>query len=143
MTHKDLVKVAKEWLLSAKQCNPVFVEKGSAKVSEMPDAIGWNGSTGCIVVECKSNKADLIADKKKPFRVQGGMGNLRYFLMPAQLYKELGEFDFNGWGVVTIRENSSRAAQERFRASEYFPSNVENERNFLRSRIMEIQRFGK
>ncbi|KKL27284.1 hypothetical protein LCGC14_2386720, partial [marine sediment metagenome] len=68
MSHDELVKLAKQWLLSARQCNPVFSEKGSAKSGEMPDVIGWS-SAGSFVVECKISKADFIVDAKKDFRI--------------------------------------------------------------------------
>ena len=42
-THNQLVEKAKFWLKNAKKCNPVFAEKGSARIGEFPDAIGWNG----------------------------------------------------------------------------------------------------
>lgn len=42
MKHKDLVFLAKQWLIKSKSCNPVFTERGSAKNSEFPDAVGWN-----------------------------------------------------------------------------------------------------
>ena len=101
MTHKKLTEHAKFWLKSSKKCNPVFTEQGSAKFKEMPDVIGWLPDL-CIVVECKMSKSDLRADNKKPHRKEGGLGDLRYYFMPLSLYLECKNFDWNGWGVVTI-----------------------------------------
>lgn len=66
--HDNLVKLAAQWLLRAKQCRPVFTEMGSAKTRERPDAIGWN-SSGSIIVECKTSLEDLRRDARKPFRM--------------------------------------------------------------------------
>lgn len=158
MNHKELTKNAKFWLKSAKKCNPVFSEQGSQNFSEMPDVIGFKSDL-CIVVECKTSKADLYADRKKPFRESGGMGNERYYCLTDKLYHELfyeirdGEcgkntlfkkectFDWNDWGIIVCDENGS-VRKSRGKDSATFESNIHNERHFLRSRILEIQRFG-
>ena len=143
MTHAQLVNSAKDWLLGAKDCNPVFTERGSAKVDEMPDAIGWT-SEDCIVVECKTSLADFNQDKKKPFRWNGrGLGNLRFYLLEWDEmwkggYPELPE----GWGLLTIPDGSF-AHQVRFKGSDQHKRNIELENRYLRSRLLEIQRFGK
>ena len=141
ITHKALTELAKFWLKSAKQCNPVFSEQGSQNFPEMPDAIGFK-SDSCIVVECKTSKSDLYADRKKPFRESGGLGNLRYYFMTEKLYRECNNFDWRGWGVVTLKECHGQGRQKSGMDSIEFKSNIENERHFLRSRILEIQRFG-
>ena len=140
INHKKLTERAKQWLINAKQCNPVFTEQGSANFSEMPDAIGFK-TDHCIITECKTSKSDLYADRKKPFRESDGLGNLRYYFMPESLYCECNRFDFNGWGVVIV---TSQGVVKKVRGidSINFESNIKNERDFLRSRILEIQRFG-
>jgi hypothetical protein len=147
ITHAMLVENAKEWLIHSKQCNPVFAEKGCARISEIPDAIGWNAD-GSIVVECKVSKSDLMADAKKPFRVKPaiGMGRLRYMLLPEELYAVTDDHDFRGWGVLTtttIGQTLLRPRQVRLKRSVEHEYNVLAELNFLRSRILEVQRFGK
>ena len=143
MTHKELVGHAKFWLSRSKQCNPVFIEKGSGNFSEMPDVIGFT-SNQSMVIECKISKSDLRADKKKPHRQTGGLGNLRYYFIPLSLYEECKDFDWNGWGVVTITPNDGILVRQiRGLNSKEFESNIKNERDFLRSRVLEIQRFGQ
>lgn len=131
---------AKFWLIRSKQCNPVFTEKGSANFSEMPDAIGFKTDLS-IVAECKISKSDLYADRKKSFRESGGLGNLRYYFLPESLYCECNRFDFKGWGVVIV---TGQGVVRKIRGinSIDFESNIKNERDFLRSRVLEIQRFG-
>lgn len=141
LTHKKLTELAKFWLKNSKKCNPVFSEQGSQSFSEMPDAIGFLKDL-CIVVECKTSKSDLYADRKKPFRESGGLGNLRYYFMTEKLYRECKGFDWHGWGVVTLKEHHGQGRQVSGRNSVQFKSNIKNERDFLRSRILEIQRFG-
>lgn len=141
MNHKELTELAKFWLKNSKKCNPVFSEQGSQNFSEMPDAIGFK-SDSCIVVECKTSKSDLYADRKKPFREEGGLGDLRYYFMTEKLYRECKDFDWRGWGVVTLKECYGQGRQKSGMDSDKFESNIENERHFLRSRILEIQRFG-
>lgn len=144
MNHKELVKHGKYWLKSAKQCNPVFAEQGSANFSEMPDVIGFT-SNQTIVLECKSSKSDLYADRKKAHRANSeGLGNLRYYFLPKWLHQQCTGFDFMGWGVVTIDDKCGFAVRQvRGMNSNEFKSNIKNERDFLRSRILEIQRFGQ
>ncbi len=140
ITHSQLVKDAAHWLRCAKNCNPVFTEKGSANIGEMPDAIGFTAKSS-IVVECKVSKSDLYADRKKPHRTEGGMGNCRYYLLTRELYEECKDFDFRGWGVVITERG--QVCQVRGKGSAEFESCLAAERTFLRSRILEVQRFGR
>ncbi len=140
-THNELVKKAVYWLGHAKQCNPVFGERGSRQLSEMPDAIGFTAHES-IVVEVKVSKSDLRVDKKKPHRTNGeGMGNKRFHLMPQELYEQCENHDWNGWGVITC--NSYGTKQVRGMSSDEFESNIKSERDFLRSRVLEVQSFGR
>ena len=140
MTHNKLVNLTKEYARFAHQCNPVFSEKGSAKLSEFPDVIGWT-SKDCIVFECKTNKQDFRADLKKPHRQKNGLGSLRYYIMPDNLYLEVKEEIPEGFGIVT--ERRERLQQIRFKGSKQFERNLLAEVYYLRSRIFEIQRFGQ
>lgn len=143
MKHNQLIELGKNWLLSAKGCNPVFTEKGSAKSGEMPDVIGWN-SQESIVVECKTSLYDFRADSKKPFRVdpKNGMGKFRYYLFTQELYNVIPDYELPvGWGIVVI--NSFQGVQQvRFKKSQIWPFNLKAELYYLRNRILEIQRFG-
>ncbi len=142
MKHSELVSMARQWLISAKLCNPVFTEKGSARNNEFPDAIGWC-SEGCIIVECKVSVQDFKKDQQKDFRTNGqGMGKYRFYLMPPEIYEVVKGNIPQGWGVVMAGEQRS-PYQIRFMGSKEFESNLQSEINFLRSRILEIQRYGQ
>lgn len=144
LDHKQLVIRAKQWLLSAKRCNPVFTEKGSAKSNEMPDAIGWN-SEGSVLVECKTSLADFRGDKRKPFRKKSrkGMGLRRYYMLTSELYSQIPEKEIpGGWGIVIAQDNGlTRQLHRKF--STKFKYSRMAELYYLRNRIIEIQNFGK
>lgn len=148
MTHKDLVKLGVNYLLNAKKCNPVFAERGSANISEVPDVIGWT-SRECIIIECKASRADYLADRKKPSRKDNkGLGSRRYYLLTKDVYDVIvcSKFTDCGWGILVATESASGVKSVRqvtCKGSVVFKSNIKAERDFLRSRIMQIQRFGK
>jgi len=147
MTHSKFVSLAKAWLLSAKQCNPVFIERGSAKTNEIPDAIGWN-SKGSIIVECKTSLSDFRADTKKPFRIdpKSGMGKFRYYLFPLKLYNRIPIEELpEGWGigVVDVTRIYPVMSQVRCKNSKEWPFNIEAELYYMRSRVLQIQRYGR
>ena len=144
MNHKQLVLRAKDWLIGAGGCNPVFIEKGSAKSKEMPDAIGWN-SKDSIVIECKASLSDFRADKKKLFRRKPnkGMGVRRYYLFTTELYPMIPKEEIpKGWGIILTREHGhTRKISRSF--SDRFKRNIKAELYYLRSRILAIQNYGK
>lgn len=138
MTHKQLVDLAGRWLHMSKQCNPVFCEKSFQGSCEVPDAIGW--TTGeCLIVECKTSKADFMANGNKSLR----LGSKRYFLMTCDLYKQVIDLMPEGWGIVTVADENHLPRQERFKDSKVFESDASCEIRYLRSRILEVQRYGK
>ncbi len=137
-THKELVKIAGTWLSKSKGCNPVFLEKGSAGCSEIPDAIGWT-SKECLIVECKTSITDLWANSKKNLK----LGDKRYFLMEWELYDKCREMIVpTGYGIITIANIECAGRMERFKDSIKFVSCLNSEIRYLRSRILEVQRFG-
>ena len=140
MNHKQLVVEAKKWLINSKSCNPVFCEKGSAGCSELPDAIGWT-CDNCIVVECKASRSDLLANNKKSL----ALGDKKYFLMTKELYSQCADIIPDGYGIVTINgaDGNWYSRQERFKDSTTFPRCHMSEIRYLRSRILEIQRYGR
>ena len=90
MTHKDLVKRARAWLTNNQRCTVVLTEFATTNTRETPDAIGFFSSGGSsILVECKTSRADFLADNGKAHRQEEylGMGNQRYYLVPAKLVK--------------------------------------------------------
>lgn len=70
---------------------------------EVPDVIGWR-ATACVLIECKTSRADFRADLKKPFRVSpaSGMGDWRFYLCPQGLIEadEVPE----RWGLLWAHE---------------------------------------
>ncbi|HFK8535649.1 adenylosuccinate synthase [Pseudomonas aeruginosa] len=108
MNHADLCAIAVKWLQRANSaggpgCHVAVSECRSGWSGEIPDAIGFRAAgfeDGSTVVECKTSRADFLADRKKAHRAAGGMGNWRYFLAPEGLISpnELPE----GWGLLTV-----------------------------------------
>jgi hypothetical protein len=93
--HVALVKRACEWLAGTMGMHAVVPEIKTWNTRETPDVIAWKGEAThdpeaparvvCLVAECKASRADFLADRAKPFRVdpKRGMGGLRYFVAPA------------------------------------------------------------
>lgn len=106
MTHKELVKIAERWLLTAKGCAFSFAEFefGTAN-GEWPDAFGFRSTLDTVLVECKATRADFLSDKKKRFRRNPhmGMGKYRFYMCPKGLIQpdELPK----GWGLVWVNDN--------------------------------------
>lgn len=100
MTHDELVQKAAAWL-KRENCGVVFDDRfrGMTTTGEQPDAIGWRHEVS-ILVECKTSRADFLADRKKPFRVDptAGMGDWRFMMCPPGLIspEELPD----GWGLL-------------------------------------------
>jgi hypothetical protein len=99
MTHDELVKVAKKWLIKARDCAIVLTET-KAQSGEIPDAIGWRGQHSTLI-ECKTSLADFRRDLKKWFRNSGpGIGQQRYFMAPKGIIP-VGELP-EGWGLLEV-----------------------------------------
>jgi hypothetical protein len=99
MTHPDLVELARKWLIR-KRCAVVVTEMASSE-SETPDAIGWLAGRS-ILVECKTSRADFLADGRKYFREQPerGMGHKRYFMAVAGMIR-VSDLP-PGWGLLEV-----------------------------------------
>jgi hypothetical protein len=112
LTHKELVKKAQAWLTNNRRCTIVLTELATRN-NETPDAIGFFASGGAsILIECKASRADFLADKNKVFRreAERGMGDHRYFLIPAKLVNpdELPD----SWGLLELYDKQVRTAKE-------------------------------
>ena len=98
MTHAQLVERAVEWLRSYR-CGIVLSEQACIS-GEVPDAIGWKRACRSVLVECKISRADLLADRGKPFRQNPdeGVGCERFYLAPVGLilHSELPKH----WGLL-------------------------------------------
>lgn len=102
MTHSELVARGTAWLRS-QGCAIVLSEfTAHTGNNELPDVIGWHGSTS-VLIECKASRSDFLADKGKRFRQspQLGMGDFRLYLAPPEIIRvdELPE----GWGLLVVR----------------------------------------
>jgi hypothetical protein len=59
MNHRELVKRAGAWLRNRKNCG-VVMEELATQNNETPDALGFHGAGGSILVECKTSRADYL-----------------------------------------------------------------------------------
>ncbi len=101
MTHDKLVKAAVAWLRRY-GCGVVLSEQSCAS-GETPDAIGWKRACHSVVIECKISRADFLADREKPFRLnpEKGMGCERFYLARSGL---IGANELPvGWGLLELR----------------------------------------
>lgn len=83
-THSELVDIAVRWLASHRRCSIVFAELACAsELGLIPDAIGWHGQWS-VLVECKTSRADFLADRRKPIHIAGmaAPGQERWYLAP-------------------------------------------------------------
>ncbi len=104
ITHQQLVRRACQWLLNKRKLRVVIAEPTA--VSEHPDAIGFKG-THSELVECKTTRADLLRDRKKPARRMRAMsmGGRRWMMMPLDLAENCGDVmadHFQGWGLLGV-----------------------------------------
>lgn len=108
-THLDLCKIAARWLRFPNSrgghgCQVALSEPRTGYLAgEIPDAIGFRvAEPGCgsVVIECKTSRADYLADAKKPHRGAIGMGRYRYFLCPDGLLSPADMPD--RWGLLVI-----------------------------------------
>jgi len=81
MTHRELVKKAAGWLKN-ERCGVVIAELVTY-AGEIPDALGFHNGHS-VLIECKTSRADFLADREKLFRQipEKGMGDHRYFMAP-------------------------------------------------------------
>lgn len=106
LDHAGLCRVAVAWLQRSQSagghgCHVAVSECRTGFGGEVPDAIGFRAAgvdDGCVIVECKTSRADFRADGAKPHRLQDGMGNWRYYLtLPGLICaSELPA----GWGLL-------------------------------------------
>jgi hypothetical protein len=114
MTHAQLVEKAVHWLRRYR-CGVVLSEQACVS-GEMPDAIGWKRACHSVLVECKVTRADFLADRSKPFRMEpgDGVGCERFYLVPSGLVRR--EELPTGWGLLEYRggriENTKPSAND-------------------------------
>lgn len=151
LTHSILCEVAVKWLRKVKKQNCIYSTYPIAaseiacfdgvKWLEVPDAIGFNAYSSCVI-ECKMSRADFFADQKKPFRNDGcGMGQKRFYLCPENLIKE-NELP-QGWGLLYVDE---KGKVKEVKDSDTFEMNVAGlkaERQALVSIAKALKKEGK
>jgi hypothetical protein len=125
MTHAQLVQKAVEWLRRYR-CGVILSEQACVS-GEMPDAIGWKRACHSVLVECKTSRADFLADREKPFRKKPelGVGCERFYLTPPGLARP--EEMPPGWGLLEYRQRTIemiRASQKNLRSARGFQSEM-------------------
>ena len=137
LKHSDLCKLAVSWLKrpfsrGGHGCTVAIDECRTGWGGEIPDAVGYRYSgmqdtsmDGTVLVECKLSRSDFLADKAKPHRHAGGIGNWRYYLAPEGLITpdELPE----KWGLVEVNARGHLKT----RVGAYTDSNYELQRQRL------------
>lgn len=100
LTHDELCLKAEKFLKS-NGFGVVFHDKFKAYTAhgEQPDCLGFRSGVSCLI-ECKTSRADFLADRKKRFRIdpQKGMGDWRFMLTPKGLIT-VNELPA-GWGLL-------------------------------------------
>lgn len=141
ISHRELVDRAFTYLKFSFGCSVVFKERKTS-ISEEPDAIGFGGSSGTILIECKSSRADYLADAKKFFRrrPEEGMGYKRYYMAPVGL---LGPTEIqDDWGLLEVYDKPprlrSRTVKRAKESKAFFERNTEAEVRYLTSAIRRL-----
>ena len=142
MTHAALVACAIAYLRTTRKC-PVVLSEMSCNWLESPDAIGFDKKFSTLI-ECKVSRSDFSRDGQKRARRPGvGMGDFRYYLVPAQVVRRhevngFGELPtVEGWGLLWYHEKSNRITMEK--RSVGFTPNERAERLFLVSALRRVQ----
>lgn len=139
MTHSDLVELAVHWLRASYRCGIILSEQACC-TGEVPDVIGWKARCRSVLVECKISRADFLADRGKPWRldVQGALGCERFYLAPAGLIAtaELPP----GWGLLEVRGRKVEIAVAcSKRKSLRTPEGLLNEMNLLLASLRRVE----
>jgi len=141
ISHKDLVQRAFAYLKFTKTCSVVFKER-CASGWETPDAIGFKGGFSYLI-ECKSSRADFLADKQKFFRKnpENGMGYERYFMAPVGLL-DPSEIT-KGWGLIEVYDappsQRNRTVKRVKDSNRFTERNLQREVSYLTSAIRRIE----
>lgn len=130
MTHNQLVKEAAQWLRGTRRCSVVACELTTI-ISEIPDVIGWVDQLS-ILVECKTSRADFLADSKKLHRFGYGIGLERWFYIPEGIINQNEVPD--GWGLLERKSFGERHICKQSKVASLREPNLEiamRERRFL------------
>ncbi len=137
MTHAQMVDLAVAWLRRYR-CGIVLSEQACAS-GEVPDAIGWKGKCRSVVVECKISRADFLADRGKPFRLNQeiALGCERFYMAPAALIapQELPP----GWGLLECLGRKVEIRVRPARRSLRTAAGMEFEMNLLLASLRRVE----
>ncbi|MDI7491682.1 MULTISPECIES: hypothetical protein [Cronobacter] len=102
LTHDELCQIACRFLQN-NGFKVAFHDRFRAwtNTGEQADAIGFRNGASCLI-EAKCSRADLLADRKKPFRIEPekGMGDWRFFISEPGI---VGVDDLPpGWGLLHV-----------------------------------------
>ncbi|HEX9118965.1 MAG TPA: hypothetical protein VF840_00345 [Terriglobales bacterium] len=139
MTHSALVELAVRWLRTTYRCGIILSEQACC-TGEVPDVVGWKGHCRSVLVECKISRADFLADRGKPWRLdpQGALGCERFYMAPAGLIAaaELPP----GWGLLEVRGRKVEIAVAcNKRKSLRTPEGLLNEMNLLLASLRRVE----
>ncbi|EIL6545388.1 hypothetical protein LL645_004168 [Salmonella enterica] len=108
LTHDALCRIACDFL-QREGFKVAFDDRFRARTryGELPDAIGFRNGASCLI-EVKCSRADLLADRKKKFRItpEKGMGDWRFFLSEPGVV-ELSDLP-EGWGLLHVIDGQVR-----------------------------------
>ena len=139
MTHEALIEVAVRWLRASYGCGIILSEQACCS-GEVPDVIGWKRRCRSVLVECKVSRADFLADRNKPWRLNpdGALGCERYYMAPAEL---IGPADLPpGWGLLETRGRKVQIAVAcSKRRSLRTPEGLMNEMNLLLASLRRVE----
>lgn len=109
-THRELCNIAVKWLKlphsrKGPGCTVAMSETKGDFNGENPDAIGFRAGVHrecSVLIECKTSRADYLADAKKPHRIDpsSGMGMYRYFMAPEGILR--AEELPTAWGLIEV-----------------------------------------
>jgi hypothetical protein len=137
MTHAQMVDLAVDWLRHYR-CGVVLSEQVCAS-GEAPDAIGWKGKCRSVLVECKTSRADFLADRGKPFRQNPeiALGCEHFYMAPAGLIvpEELP----SGWGLLECLGRKVEIRVKPARHSLRTPAGMEYEMNLLLASLRRVE----
>ncbi|AUZ06335.2 hypothetical protein ADP71_31570 [Vitreoscilla sp. C1] len=126
LTHKNLCDLAVRWLQRPNSrnghgCCFAVSEVATGYAGEIPDAIGFRASewdcAGSVLVEVKTSRSDFLADKKKAHRIEGGVGDWRYYMAPTGLIQidelppQWGLVEVNGRGHINVVHGPAKVAK--------------------------------
>lgn len=123
MTHAELCKLAVKWLQRPNSrngpgCAVALSECRTGWDGEIPDAIGFRTSGSGIdttLIEVKTSRSDFLADKAKPHRLEGGVGDYRYYMAPegvlchSDMPERWGLIEVNKRGHIKIRSGLAQS----------------------------------